>query len=175
MGAAMLPSMIQISDERLGQSGVPDIPRPIAATGNLLARAAAGQVIKCSNPACASPEGPWQDASGFYHRNKRDEVDGMCKTCAHCRSVDAEKKRKKRLLIRQAKVTQAGNEQLLSNVVAEMCELKKSYAEALGTIEALQALNATLLEKNAMLERENGLRMTNAALLNENERLRQST
>lgn len=111
----------------------------------------AGPRKQCSNPACCHPGGRWLLPACFVNPDKNDGVaDGrVYKTCTHCRYLDAEKKRQKRLRIaREA----ANTRDKITSMEAELKSLQDSHAGALETIQQLSAENARLRAIRAGLQ-----------------------
>lgn len=100
-----------------------------------------GQWIQCSNPACCHPGGRWLLRACFVNTNADGEDGRVFKTCTHCRLIDAEKKRQKRLRIARDVVN---TREKITMLETELNSLQDSHSGALNTIQQLSAENARL-------------------------------
>jgi len=102
-----------------------------------------------------NPHGRLLPVSYFEQRDRQGLTDvrgGYFKTCSECRCVDAAKKRKKRILIEQAKASQQSDHAEIAKLQAEVTRLSISVAAAQETISNLQSHNAKLVQENAILK-----------------------
>lgn len=94
----------------------------------------------CSNTACCNPNGRWLPVSWFLGTTKKGSA-SLYKTCSRCRTVDAEKKRKKR---RRDETESATSRARITELENQLSELRASHIRALQTIEGLRNENASL-------------------------------
>lgn len=94
----------------------------------------------CSNTACCNPNGRWLPVSWFLGTTKKGSA-SLYKTCSRCRTVDAEKKRKKR---RRDETESATSRARITELESQLSELRAGHIQALQTIEALRNENASL-------------------------------